>query len=166
MNTYVTKLKKYLKERGTSMDFHSGEEFGLLWLEGDSLYLSLEERYSMKVKDIVPNKEYCYYDVIGFNSVLSRVSFKISDMRPIENWEGLPILISGLRNSRIIIDGNDVYSYMITKLFGETLTSKELYCKKHELIQDKSCYNYIQIEGKPEGTSFQDIYLYLGWGEE
>lgn len=167
MNTYVTKLKKFLKERETRLGFHSDNEVGSLWVEGDSLYLSLESRFYMKVKDIVPREDYGFYDVIGFNSALSKIKFGLGMSQSIlKEWNDLPILMLGSsRDDRLILEGNDVYSHLTDKLFGEITVKKRFYCKRSELIQT-STINIIKREGKPESMTIQDIYLYLGWGEE
>ena len=166
MNTYVTKLKKFLKERETRLSFYSGEEVGSLWVEEDSLYLSLDLRFRMKVKDIIPSKDYDFYDVIGFNSVLSKIKFGLGmdGTTFLEGWDDLPILVAERsRVGRLIVEGNDVYSYLTDKLFGEVLVKKKFYCKRTELIQNNS---NIRREGKSESMYIQEIYLYLGWGEQ
>ena len=166
MHKYVEKLKESLRERETSLNFQSENKMGSLWVDGDSLYLSLSLGFSMKVKDIIPSVDYGFYDVIGFDSALFRIKFSLDIVAPIMSELGnLPILMTGKRGTdRLIIEGDDVYSYLTDFLFGEVLVKKEFYCKRDELIQTDTD-DIIRKEGSPESMTIHDVSLYLGWGE-
>lgn len=162
MNKYVTKLKSHLKNEPLGF-LTSGGEAGSLRLEEGSIYLSLENKLKMKVKDFVPSKGYNAYDVIGVGSELKGVTFKLGTIGRLDQLKDLPILLANNGLPKLIIEGDDVYCTLVTTLFGEKLARKELYCSLSDLdIRGIEVFHSEKIEL----TYMNEIYLYLGWDEK